>query len=68
MYSNGNLYIGQYSQNKKHGKGSFFWFSLNDTNEKNDNNTELLIEQYHGDWWGGLPDGYGEHQKNNGIL
>lgn len=24
------------------------------------------IEQYHGDWWGGLPDGMGEHLKVNG--
>jgi hypothetical protein len=28
----------------------------------------VLIEQYHGDWWGGLPDGEGEHQKINGMF
>ena len=26
------------------------------------------IEQYHGDWWGGLPDGFGEHHKLNGDV
>jgi hypothetical protein len=27
IYANGNMYVGEYHQNKKHGKGTFFWFS-----------------------------------------
>lgn len=26
------------------------------------------VQQYHGEWWGGLPDGAGEHLKSNGNL
>jgi hypothetical protein len=29
VYQNGNVYVGEFGQNKKHGRGSFFWFSLN---------------------------------------
>lgn len=63
IYQNGNVYVGDFSQNKKHGKGSFFWFNLT---ESENNGKE--VEQYHGDWWGGLPDGLGEHLKLNGII
>ena len=42
----------QFSQNKKHGEGTFYWFSLSDSNKEK-------LEQYHGAWWGGLPDGHG---------
>ena len=66
MYSNSNLYIGYYNQNKKHGKGSFYWFSLCTPACMKD--SAVLIEQYHRDWWGGLPDGEGEHQKINGMF
>ena len=52
IYANGNLYVGQFSQNKKHGEGTFYWFSLSDANKEK-------LEQYHGAWWGGLPDGHG---------
>jgi hypothetical protein len=59
IYENGNLYIGQYHQNKKHGRGTFFWFSLcdNSATKQAHNN----VEQYEGTWWGGLPDGEGQH-------
>ena len=58
VYANGNLYVGTFSQNKKHGRGSFFWFNLSDGGR---------VEQYHGDWWGGLPDGCGHHFSANGT-
>jgi len=58
------LYIGAFSQNKKHGKGSFYWYSLCAPACTKD--AGMNIEQYHGSWWGGLPDGAGEHQKVNG--
>ena len=55
LYGNGNLYIGYFSQNKKHGKGSLYWFSLCTPACTKDSSAK--IQQYHGDWWGGLPDG-----------
>jgi hypothetical protein len=59
IYGNGNLYIGQYHQNKKHGRGTFFWFSLCDNSATKDPHHK--VEQYEGTWWGGLPDGEGQH-------
>ena len=64
IYSNGNLYLGDFVNNKKHGKGQFFWFNLN---SKMKETIQQVIEYYDGEWWGGLPDGEGIHQKNNGI-
>ena len=29
---------------------------------------EYIYEFYEGDWWGGLPDGRGIHQKANGDF
>lgn len=49
---------------KKHGQGRFFWFSLSSNNPKADQ----FVEFYEGDWWGGLPDGHGFHQKINGDI
>ena len=60
MYSNGNVYVGEYHQNKKHGDGSFFWFSLSENTAVNGRGKNA-IEQYEGSWWGGLPDGVGRH-------
>ena len=57
MYSNGNLYIGDFDRNKKHGKGTFYWLNLEENN---------IIEYYIGDWWDGLPSGAGKHQRCNG--
>lgn len=65
VYANGNLYIGQYHQNKKHGRGTFFWFSLCDNAATKDPHRK--VEQYEGTWWGGLPDGEGQHEKTNGM-
>lgn len=62
IYGNGNVYVGHFAQNKKHGRGSFFWYSLCESDKQKE------IEQYHGDWWGGLPDGTGEHHKLNGDV
>lgn len=62
LYQNGNVYVGDFNQNKKHGKGSFFWFNMPSDKSCKE------VEQYHGDWWGGLPDGLGEHRKCNGIV
>ena len=66
IYENGNLFLGEFLNNKKHGKGKFYWFSLGSNSEKkiHSKNTEF----YDGEWWGGLPDGYGIHQKANGNL
>lgn len=36
VYSNGNLYIGHFLNNKKHGQGTFYWFSLSSRNPKAD--------------------------------
>ena len=49
---------------KKHGEGKFYWFSLSSKNPKDDQ----YVEYYEGQWWGGLPDGEGLHQKLNGDL
>ena len=61
IYANGNLYIGQFSSNKKHGQGVFYWFSLGQGNREGQQ-----VECFEGQWWGGLPDGAGIHQKVNG--
>jgi hypothetical protein len=61
IYSNGNVYVGQFSRNKKHGSGIFYWFSLCQLPSQN-------LEFYHGGWWGGLPDGHGRHDKANGDV
>ena len=59
------MYVGEYHQNKKHGHGSFFWFSLHENTAVNRMNKQV-IEQYEGAWWGGLPDGKGQYEKANG--
>jgi hypothetical protein len=64
IYENGNLFIGSFLNNKKHGTGKFYWFSL--MNYKDTNARNHSIEYYEGEWWGGLPDGQGIHQKVNG--
>lgn len=64
IYPNGNIYIGNFEKNKKHGKGQFYWFNLSPP-EKED---AKHIEFYDGNWWGGLPDGKGSHQKSNGDI
>lgn len=63
IYANGNLYIGEFLNNKKHGRGQFYWFNMKEDGRKNQHE----MEYFDGDWWGGLPDGEGLHQKNNGI-
>lgn len=50
--------------NKKHGLGIFYWFSLTPKHPKGGDH----IEYYRGEWWGGLPDGSGLHTKINGDL
>lgn len=64
IYANGNLYLGEFQNGKKHGMGQFFWFNLSSKNPKADE----LVEYYDGEWWGGLPDGQGVHQKINGNI
>ena len=64
IYPNGNLYIGQFLNSKKHGQGKFYWFNMPSKNQKTDD----FVEYYEGEWWGGLPDGQGLHQKLNGDL
>ena len=64
IYANGNMYVGEYHQNKKHGRGTFFWFSqCKGTGTKEEH---FKVEQYEGTWWGGLPDGQGQHERSNG--
>lgn len=65
IYTNGNLYLGDFLNNKKHGKGQFFWFNLA---AKSKESSQQVVEYYDGEWWGGLPDGEGVHQKNNGTF
>ena len=48
--------------NKKHGHGHFYWFNLSTRHPKGQDH----IENYEGNWWGGLPDGSGTHQRANG--
>lgn len=56
--------MGEFLNNKKHGKGQFYWFNFNTKVKEQIQNAEY----YEGEWWGGLPDGNGVHQKNNGIC
>lgn len=56
------MYVGEFLNNKKHGPGVFYWFSMSSRNPKADE----FVEYYEGEWWGGLPDGLGTHQKING--
>lgn len=60
------MYIGSFHENKKHGKGTFYWFSYCEGNATKDQHKK--IEQYEGTWWGGLPDGEGQHEKSNGTF
>lgn len=62
IYSNGNVYVGEFGNNKKHGVGVFYWFTLSPTLNKE----AKYYEYYNGKWWGGLPDGPGCHKKSNG--
>jgi hypothetical protein len=64
IYPNGNLYLGEFQNGKKHGNGNFFWFNLSSKNPKEDE----FVEYYDGEWWGGLPDGQGIHQRINGTY
>jgi hypothetical protein len=36
IYANGNLYLGEFQNSKKHGHGQFFWFHLSSKNPKED--------------------------------
>ena len=56
--------MGQFMNGKKHGQGQFYWFSLSSKNPKDDQ----FVQHYDGEWWGGLPDGHGMHQKLNGDM
>lgn len=56
MYPNGNVYIGEYQKNKKHGDGVFYWFNM----------LGVKCEYYRGGWWSGLPSGRGVHERANG--
>ena len=64
LYGNGNVYVGEFSAGKKHGTGLFFWFNLT----KESTFGQSIFEYYEGEWWGGLPDGRGVHQKSNGDF
>lgn len=61
---NGNVYIGGFVNNKKHGNGQYYWFNLSPPNKAG----AEYVEYYDGHWWGGLPDGKGSYQKANGDI
>lgn len=60
------MYVGDYHQNKKHGKGTFYWFTLSEPAGTKEESPK--VEQYEGMWWGGLPDGEGQYEKSNGKF